>query len=149
MNSLKIGNLLSDILNSWRKNSISSTNLHQEHTSYGPSTWPWWNRRFPKMAPGFPEPSRRRLKRHWRPALLALCVLAATSIGASFAMPKVEAPHRRQFGVGTGFLESTVDVICFFVGPRNKGSHHGFWVNCKCPKNVMSCFWCFWQRKFG
>ena len=53
------------------------------------------------MAPGFP-PNRRRLKRHWRPALLALCVLAATSIGASFAMPKVEARHRRpirRFGI--------------------------------------------------
>ena len=26
------------------------------------------------------------------------------------------------------------DVICFFVGPRKKGNHHGFWVNCNAQK---------------
>lgn len=86
------------------------------------------------MAPGFP-PNRRRLKRHWRPALLALCVLAATSIGASFAMPKVEAAAPSSIRSWDGIFGNHSDA-------RNKGSHHGFWVTAM-PKKCDELFLMF------
>ena len=39
MSSLKIGNLLSDILNSWRKTTFPQQ-IFTKNTSYGPTTWP-------------------------------------------------------------------------------------------------------------
>jgi len=109
VNSLEIENL-QDILNSWRKTTFPQQ-IFTKNTSYCPTTWPV-DMRGKQMAP---EPRNcRRLKRHWRPPLFALCVLGATW-GTSFAMPKVEAARQSELG----FLKAR-GCDMFFVGPRKK-----------------------------
>ena len=126
------------IWNSLKKNHISQHMFFTKNASFAPPTGHLavgWNRPVRLNMGGIPmarSGRRGRFGRHWRPALLALCLVGATWGASSFAMPKVEA--EMSIAVGMGWNQLGCEGV-FFVGvPPKKGKSPGFLVNWECPK---------------